>query len=40
MRSGLSRFEWDAQAGQEVYNASVSCQNEYAFLLTPKRTRL
>jgi hypothetical protein len=29
--------EWDAATGQEVYNASLTCQNEYAFLLTPKR---
>lgn len=31
--------EWDAEAGQEIYNASITCQNEYAFLLTPKRAR-
>ncbi len=31
--------EWDAETGQEVYNASITCQNEYAFLLTPKRAR-
>lgn len=30
------RFDFDPQTGENFYNASVTCQNEYSFLLTPK----
>jgi uncharacterized membrane protein len=31
------RFDYDPQTGENVYNASITCQNEYSFLLTPKQ---
>jgi uncharacterized membrane protein len=33
------RIDFDFQTGQSFYNASITCQNEYSFLLTPKRER-
>jgi hypothetical protein len=29
------RFDYDPQTGENFYNASITCQNEYSFLLTP-----
>ena len=33
------RIDFDFETGQTFYNASITCQNEYSFLLTPKRER-
>lgn len=31
------RVDFDFETGENVYNDSIFCQNEYAFLLTPER---
>jgi uncharacterized membrane protein len=30
------RIDFDPETGENVYNASITCHNEYSFLLTPK----
>jgi hypothetical protein len=36
-RQPCPRFDFDPLTGESFYNASITCQNEYSFLLTPRR---